>query len=55
MSDERWQEELEQERMMRSLEVLQRVARGLSNEQDALFLAAELGLVLQYKQETEHA
>ena len=49
--DERAQQQLEEERMMITLRVLQRVSRGLTNEADALFLASELGLSTQYKQE----
>ena len=50
MSD--WQQQQDdEERMMRSLEVLQRVSRGLSDQADALWLAAELGLVTEFKKE----
>ena len=49
------QRELEEERLMLSLAVLQRVSRGLSNEADALFLASELGLTTQYRKEPDHA
>lgn len=47
--DGRQQQELEEERMARSLEVLQRVARY--SRIDAEFLAAELGLRKEFHQE----
>jgi hypothetical protein len=48
--DERWQQELEQERMEKTLEALERVDRGLATHDDAEFLASELGLSAFVKQ-----
>lgn len=45
------QEELQRERMERSLEALERVAAGTSTADDAAFLAAELGLSKQWRQD----
>lgn len=50
MSNHRQQQELEEERVRLSLEALDRVARGMSNEADAEFLAAELGVKDFYKE-----
>ena len=49
-SDQRQQQEVEEERFMFILGVLQRVKRGTSTEADALFLASELGLTVEYRQ-----
>lgn len=43
-ADYRQMEELEQERLERTLAILTRVALGVSNYDDARFLAAELGV-----------
>jgi hypothetical protein len=48
---DQWQQELEQERMQRTLEALQRVATGTSTSDDAAFLASELGLSNQWRQD----
>ena len=45
------QEELQRERMERSLEALERVAAGTSTSDDAAFLASELGLSNQWRQD----
>jgi len=48
---EQWQQELEQERMQTTLEVLRRVSQGQSTSDDAAFLASELGLSNQWRQD----
>ena len=50
MSDWRQQEELEQERQLKLLEVLQKISRGLGTSGDALYLATELGLTTEWRQ-----
>ena len=65
MSDERQQQELEEERMMKTLEVLQRVRNSVrysgyygpddvhfATDDDVRFLAAELGLSSEFKEKT---
>ena len=44
MSDYRMQQQVEEERMALAMEVLKRVAQGMSTQADARFLASELGL-----------
>jgi len=54
MSDDRQQSELEQERLQRIIEALDRVATGFSTYDTAAFLAAELGMRhIWLKQPTE--
>lgn len=48
---EQWQQELKQERMQTTLEVLRRVSQGNSTSDDAAFLASELGLSNQWRQD----
>ncbi len=48
--DYRQQQELEEERMQRTLEALRRVDQGIATHDDTEFLAAELG-VAQYIKE----
>lgn len=48
MSDERWQQEMEQERLAMELEALKRVAEY--SEEDAQFFAAELGIANEWRQ-----
>lgn len=43
------QQQLEEERMFMLLAILQRVARGMSNQADALVLASELGLTTEHR------
>jgi len=45
------QQQDEEQRMMDLLSVLQKVSRGLSTEQDAMYLASELGLTTIYEKE----
>lgn len=52
-ADYRQQQELEEQRFMQILGVLQRVKRGTSTEADALFLASELGLDTEYRKHTD--
>lgn len=49
--DERAQQELEEERLRTTLEVLDRVAQGTSNATDAEWLASELGVTHFYPME----
>ena len=48
------QQQLEHERMWALLTILQKVARGQTTQQDALYLASELGLTTEYHKEVEH-
>jgi hypothetical protein len=48
--DYRQQQEAEEERMMETIEVLNRVDRGLATHDDVEFLAAELGLSTKIKE-----
>ena len=52
--DFRMQQELEEERMMRSLKVLRRVDRGMATHDDVMFLASELGLTTEFQQEKQN-
>lgn len=54
MNDWRMQQELEEERAALSIAALRRVANGTSNQEDARFLASELGLTKQFQQESKH-
>jgi hypothetical protein len=42
--DYRQQQELEEERMLHTIEVLERIDNGLATHEDVEFLASELGL-----------
>lgn len=48
--DERQQQELEEERMQRTLEALTRVDNGTATHDDMTFLASELGVSQHIKQ-----
>ena len=45
------QQELESERLMYLLAILQKVSRGIAGEPEARLLATELGITTQYQQE----
>lgn len=52
--DFRMQQELEEERMALSLEILQRIERGVATHADMIFLASELGLSNEFSKEVHH-
>lgn len=52
--DYRMQQEIEEERMSVELDICKRIAQGLSNEQDALYVASSFGLKTEFLKEQEH-
>lgn len=50
MNDYRQQQELEEERMRETEDVLRRVDSGLATHDDVEFLARELGVPLKHKE-----
>ena len=50
MEDDGQQQRDDEERLMRLIIVLQKVSRGTSTREDALYLALELGIVNQWRQ-----
>lgn len=47
MDEDDFREQMEAERFMAELELCQRIARGLSTEDDARYVARELGLTTE--------
>ena len=49
MTDQRQQQELEQERMMYELAIVQRIERGLATLEDARYVAGAFGLTTEWR------
>lgn len=52
--DFRMQQEIEEERMMVELAIVQRISRGIATESDARYVAASFGLTTEFNKEQQH-
>jgi hypothetical protein len=50
-----WQQELENERMMVELAIVQRMERGLSTSDDAYYVARSFGLTTERNRDGNHS